>query len=94
MGSRKPQSSTIIAPQSILRLPAIKSLSGLSRSSIYNRIAEGLWPKPIGLGARAVGWPELEVLAVNSARIAGQSNEEVRALVTKLEADRQLGRQV
>ena len=73
----------------ILRIPAVKSESGLSRSTIYLRIAQGLWTKPVNLGARAVGWPSDEVAAINAARIAGKTDEEVRALVAKLEAARQ-----
>ena len=74
--------------QQILRLPAVKSESGLSRSSIYLRISQGLWTKPISLGARAVGWPSSEVTAINAARIAGKTDKEIRALVLKLEASR------
>jgi prophage regulatory protein len=74
--------------RTILRIPAVKSYSGLSRSTIYLRIAQGLWTKPVSLGARAVGWPSDEVEAINAARIAGKSDEEVRALVAKLEAAR------
>ncbi len=62
----------------ILRLPIVKSESGLSRSTIYLRITQGLWTKPINLGARAVGWPAHEVASLNAARIAGKSNEEIR----------------
>jgi len=40
--------------RTILRIPAVKFKSGLSRSTIYQRIAEGLWTKPVSLGARAV----------------------------------------
>jgi prophage regulatory protein len=47
----------------ILRLPSVKTKTGLSRSTIYQRIAEGRFPKPISLGARAVGWVEAEVEA-------------------------------
>jgi len=72
----------------ILRLPAIKNSTGLSRSTIYLRIAQGLLTKPISLGGRAVGWPAHEVAALNAARIAGRSNDEVRDLVEKLEAAR------
>ena len=72
----------------ILRLPAVMSESGLSRSTIYLRIDQGLWTKPISLGARAVGWPSREVEAINAARIAGKSDQEIRALVVKLETDR------
>ena len=74
----------------ILRLPAVKSSCGYSRSTIYLRITQGLWPKPISLGPRSVGWPEHEVAAVNAARVAGKTDSEIRALVLKLEADRKL----
>jgi prophage regulatory protein len=45
----------------ILRLPAVKSRTGLSRSTIYQRVADGTFPKPVSLGARAVGWIEAEI---------------------------------
>jgi prophage regulatory protein len=36
--------------------------TGLSRSTIYLRVAEGDFPKPISLGGyRAVGWIEAEI---------------------------------
>lgn len=45
----------------ILRLPNVKARTGLSRSTIYLRIAEGSFPTPVSLGGRAVGWIEGEV---------------------------------
>jgi prophage regulatory protein len=72
----------------ILRLPAVKTSNGLSRSTLYLRIAHGLFTKPVSLGGRAVGWPSNEVAALNAARIAGKSDAEVRDLVVKLEAAR------
>lgn len=45
----------------ILRLPAVKARTGLSRSTIYLRISEGAFPKPVSLGARAVGWISSEI---------------------------------
>ena len=45
----------------ILRLPALKARTGLSRSTIYLRISEGSFPKSVTLGGRAVGWIEAEV---------------------------------
>ena len=74
--------------RTIFRLPAVKAESGYSRSTIYLRISQGLWTKPVSLGARAVGWPEDEVAALNAARIAGKTDEEIRALVVKLEVAR------
>ena len=48
-------------PSMILRLPAVKQRTGLSRSSIYLRVAQGVFPRPVSLGGRAVGWVESEV---------------------------------
>ena len=45
----------------ILRLPEVKTLTGLQRSTIYKQVSEGKFPKPISLGDRAVGWLELEL---------------------------------
>lgn len=45
----------------ILRLPAVKNRTGLARSTIYLRVAQGMFPKPISLGGRAVGWVEAEI---------------------------------
>ena len=45
----------------ILRLPTVKARTGLSRSTIYLRISEGRFPKPVSLGGRAVGWVEAEI---------------------------------
>ena len=72
----------------ILRRTTVQAESGYSRSTIYLRISEGLFPKPVRLGSRAVGWPAGEVAAVNAARIAGRSDEEIRRLVTQLHDSR------
>ena len=45
----------------ILRLPVVKSRTGLSRSSIYQHVADGSFPRPVSLGARAVGWVESDI---------------------------------
>ncbi len=47
----------------ILKLRAVKSRTGLSRSTLYLRIAQGTFPKQIRLGTRAVGWVEDEIEA-------------------------------
>lgn len=74
--------------KTILRLIAVKTESGLSRSTIYLRITQGLWTKPISLGGRAVGWPASEVAALNAARIAGKTDAEIRVLVQTLQTGR------
>lgn len=74
--------------QTLLRLPRVKAETGASRSTIYLRIQQGLWTKPVKLGPRSVGWPASEVAALNAARISGMVDTEIRALVAKLEAAR------
>ena len=78
----------VLAAHTILRRKRVEAETGYSRSTIYLRIVQGLWPKPVSLGPRAVGWPAVEVHAVNAARIAGKSDNDIRALVTRLEAQR------
>ena len=72
----------------ILRRDSVEWQSGHPRSTLYLRISQGLWTRPVKLGPRAVGWPAHEVTAINAARIAGQTDEEIRALVTRLHAAR------
>ena len=74
---------------SILRMPLVKIETGhRSHASIYNAIKAGLFTRPVPIGQRAVGWPDYEVSALVSARIAGQSEAEIRELVERLHAKR------
>ncbi len=53
----------------ILRLPAVKAATGLSRTTIYERVRAGTFPAPIPLGERAVGWLASDVGAWVQARV-------------------------
>jgi prophage regulatory protein len=46
---------------SILRLPAVKTRVGLSRSAIYLAVSRAEFPRPVRLTERAVGWLESEI---------------------------------
>jgi prophage regulatory protein len=54
----------------ILRLPEVIARTGLSRSSIYLRIANGGFPHSVSLGGRAVGWVEHDIEAWLDEKIA------------------------
>ena len=74
---------------SILRMPDVKAQTGhRSHASIYTSIREGLFTKPVQIGQRSVGWPDYEVKAINTARIAGKTDAEIKALVDRLHAKR------
>lgn len=45
----------------ILRRRQVEARTGLSRSTIYERIKAGTFPAPISLGEKAVGWIEAEI---------------------------------
>lgn len=47
----------------------MEARTGYSRSSIYLKMQDGTFPKPIKLGARAVGWLESEIEEWLQARI-------------------------
>lgn len=55
---------------SLIRLPAVKERTGLSRSRIYELLSEGRFPKPVKLSTRLNAWPENEISAWIAARIA------------------------
>jgi prophage regulatory protein len=59
---------------SILRRKQVEKRTGLSRSTIYLRIQNGTFPRPIKLGARAVGWLENEIEAWLTARMEIRNN--------------------
>ena len=44
-----------------IRLPDVKARTALSRSTIYKRVADGTFPPPVRLGARAAAWVEEEI---------------------------------
>jgi prophage regulatory protein len=61
----------------ILRLPAVKQRTGLSRSTIYQLIKGGRLKAPISLGARAVGWLSSDIdefieSCINTSRKANE----------------------
>ena len=53
----------------LMRLPEVSDTTGLGRSAIYERIAEGTFPKQVPLGGRAVAWVSDEIYAWIAARI-------------------------
>jgi len=73
----------------ILRLPEVKRILGhRADASVYNAIRDGLFTTGVAIGQRAKGWPDYETQAIAAARVAGQSEEEIRSLVKVLHAKR------
>lgn len=45
----------------LIRLKEVIDCTGLARSTIYKYIDEGIFPKSVSLGDRAVAWVESEI---------------------------------
>jgi prophage regulatory protein len=48
-------------PDVYYRLPSVLKLTGLSRTTLYEMIRQGTFPKPILIGRRSVAWSGLEI---------------------------------
>lgn len=68
----------------IIRRPDVLNMTGWSKSTLYNRINEGLFIKPISLGSKSVGFPYSEVQQIINFMVASKSQGELRQLVTDL----------
>lgn len=51
-----------------LRRRAVQDVTGLSRSTIYNLMSKGLFPRPVKLTGKAVAWPETAIADWLSSR--------------------------
>lgn len=73
----------------LLKLPAVLALTATGRSTHHKRIHEGLMVPAVRLGENSVAYPEHEIIAINTARIAGKFDDEIRQLVARLVRERQ-----
>ncbi len=72
----------------LMRRPAVCRSAGISPSTLDRRMAEGLFTRPIPDGPRNKVWPDYEVDALNRAKVAGKTDDEIRALVARLHSER------
>lgn len=73
--------------QTLLRMPELTAATSLAKQTLYTQMRRGLFPRPVKLG-RASAWPSDAVNAVIAARIAGKSDDEIRAIVADLQRQR------
>lgn len=51
----------MLAPDRIVRLNTVLARTGLSRSTIYRKIAEGTFPPQIRISINGAGWRESDI---------------------------------
>lgn len=67
--------STTQSPRRFIKRQAVETMTGLSCSEIYRRIAAGTFPAQVTIGPKSVVWVEAEVTAWCEARIAESRGE-------------------
>ena len=72
----------------IVKQPAALEKFTFSKSTWFKQRKLGIVPPAISIGERAVGYLQHELDAVLAARIAGQSDEQIKELVKSLVAKR------
>ena len=79
-------STVLTSINPLYRRPVVEQAMGKTRSTLYRDIKKGVLTKPVSIGGDRVAWPANEIQAINQARIAGKSDNEIMALVIELEA--------
>ncbi len=74
----------------LLRKPAVLELYGVKTSTFDKMVAEQQFTPPVHITERLQAWPDYEVEAINRARIAGQTAEQIRDLVMSLVNERKV----
>jgi prophage regulatory protein len=65
----------------IIRLPTVLDHTGLTRSTLYRKIAQGTFPKQVDISINGAGWYEADVarwIADPAAWRADNDNDELR----------------
>ena len=68
----------------LLRKPSVLQKTGRSKSSLYNDIAQGLFPPPIKINLVSSAWPDFEVDTIIAAIIRGESAENIKNIVSEM----------
>lgn len=66
--------ATTTTPLRLIKLPEVMDRTGLSRSTIYQMLDLGTFPKPCKLNERVNGWVDRELNEWIEARIAERDN--------------------
>ena len=89
MSSHAPAHDADNSLVSLLRIPQVLSMTGLTRAALYKRAAAGYFVRPVkACGTKRTGWPSDEVQTIIRAHIRGASEPEIADLVRTLHTRR------
>ena len=72
----------------ILSMAQLLQVYPVSRSCVYNQMHQGLFVQSIQLSQKRRAWLTEEVLSILNAKVAGATDEQIRALVIQLRQNR------
>jgi prophage regulatory protein len=72
----------------MLRLPQACEATGRKPGAHYLDIKKGVMVPGVRIGPNASAWPAHEIEAINRAKIAGASEEQIHELVKRLVSER------
>jgi prophage regulatory protein len=61
----------------LLRISEVCKITGLPRSSVYLAMSQRLFPRPVKIGRRSVGWRSSDIYAWLESRPSAQPSSEV-----------------
>jgi prophage regulatory protein len=73
----------------LIRINDVLNLTGLSKTTLYDRINNQLITPPVRISTRLSGWPFHEICKINNSLIAGATSIEIKQLVIELVKQRQ-----
>lgn len=77
-------SPSAMVPNAVLGTADLIAVMRASKPTIYAWVSAQLLTPPVKFGAKSSAWPASEVNAILAARIAGKTDDEIRALVIEL----------
>ena len=75
-------------PTIVRTRPDAQKALGLGATAFYERVEQGLLPRPFRLGAHASGLLSTEIEAIIRAWAAGLAQDDLKSLVVELTAER------
>lgn len=73
-----PRERLLVPRDRLVRLPEVSEMTGCAKSTIYDLMRAGKFPKSVRLNARMVAWPESSILTWVQDRIAEAQAKEVQ----------------
>lgn len=63
MGHRPCESASTTSPDRLIPITGVIDLTSFSKATIYRKVADGTFPRPLKIGKSRVAWRESDIVA-------------------------------